>query len=163
MHSIICDNDLSLRPVENKSNITEIYLKYRIRYHNYDEDYQILKMSVYLELFWSDKTLAWDKTKYGGIENITIPSELIWLPELAFYKSTTANVYRACQSTICILKDSGDFYCAFPCNHEAVCVTNYERWPFDTQKCDLQLGTWMQQEHRVCIHLFINIRENKTL
>ena len=35
--------------------------------------------------YWVDYRLAWDPSKYEGIEKLCIPSKQIWLPDIVLY------------------------------------------------------------------------------
>ncbi|CAG7817021.1 unnamed protein product, partial [Allacma fusca] len=34
---------------------------------------------------WTDYKLLWDPTEYGGVEQLYVPSEHIWLPDIVLY------------------------------------------------------------------------------
>ena len=34
---------------------------------------------------WHDDKLRWDPEEYGGVEEIYVPSEIIWLPDIILY------------------------------------------------------------------------------
>lgn len=34
---------------------------------------------------WIDYKLKWDPSEYGGIEDINLPAEQIWLPDIVLY------------------------------------------------------------------------------
>ena len=39
---------------------------------------------VYLQEWYDDK-LRWDPSEYGGVGEIYVPSEIIWLPDIILY------------------------------------------------------------------------------
>ena len=34
---------------------------------------------------WHDDKLRWDPSEYGGVGEIYVPSEIIWLPDIILY------------------------------------------------------------------------------
>ena len=34
---------------------------------------------------WNDDKLCWEPSEYGGVEEIYVPSEIIWLPDIILY------------------------------------------------------------------------------
>lgn len=34
---------------------------------------------------WNDKKFTWDPAEYGGITELYVPSEHIWLPDIVLY------------------------------------------------------------------------------
>ena len=37
---------------------------------------------------WSDDKLRWEPEEYGGVEEIYVPSEIIWLPDIILYNKS---------------------------------------------------------------------------
>ena len=46
---------------------------------------QILTTNVWLEHEWHDYKFSWDPAEYGGVTEIYVPSEHIWLPDIILY------------------------------------------------------------------------------
>jgi len=40
---------------------------------------------VWLEHEWNDHKFIWDPDEYGGVTEIYVPSEHIWLPDIILY------------------------------------------------------------------------------
>ena len=34
---------------------------------------------------WKDHKFVWDPTEYGGVEQLYVPAEHIWLPDIVLY------------------------------------------------------------------------------
>lgn len=39
----------------------------------------------HLEKDWMDSKLNWEPDEYGGVEQLIVPSELLWLPDILLY------------------------------------------------------------------------------
>lgn len=46
---------------------------------------QILTTNVWLEHEWQDHKFKWDPSEYGGVTELYVPSEHIWLPDIVLY------------------------------------------------------------------------------
>ncbi|KAL3285895.1 hypothetical protein HHI36_000415 [Cryptolaemus montrouzieri] len=46
-------------------------------------------------------------------------------------------------SVSCTLSNTGLVVCVPSARHEALCVPDFTRFPYDTQKCSLRFGSWM--------------------
>jgi len=47
---------------------------------------------------WSDYKLKWDPSEYGGIEDINLPAEQIWLPDIVLYNRSVGAPFWRCNS-----------------------------------------------------------------
>lgn len=46
---------------------------------------QILTTNIWLEHEWQDHKFKWDPAEYGGVTELYVPSEHIWLPDIVLY------------------------------------------------------------------------------
>lgn len=46
---------------------------------------QILTTNIWLEHEWQDHKFKWDPVEYGGVTELYVPSEHIWLPDIVLY------------------------------------------------------------------------------
>ncbi|KAL1428584.1 hypothetical protein MTO96_002946 [Rhipicephalus appendiculatus] len=44
-----------------------------------------LKLSQLIDVEWSDHKLKWDPQEYGGVTELYVPAEQIWLPDIVLY------------------------------------------------------------------------------
>ena len=50
-----------------------------------DEKNQVLTTNVWFDQDWIDEYLRWDPDEFGGITEIRIPCQKIWLPDIVLY------------------------------------------------------------------------------
>lgn len=50
---------------------------------------------VYYLKRWFDYKLRWDPEEYGGVEQLYVPSEHIWVPDIVLYNNWDGN-YEVC-------------------------------------------------------------------
>lgn len=64
-------------------------LKFLIRFHSSTSlqnlKDQILTTNIWLEHEWQDHKFKWDPVEYGGVTELYVPSEHIWLPDIVLY------------------------------------------------------------------------------
>lgn len=67
---------------------------------------QILTTNVWLEHEWQDHKFKWDPSEYGGVTELYVPSEHIWLPDIVLYNKWVHPHQRKAKvkiwTTVCI-------------------------------------------------------------
>lgn len=48
-----------------------------------------------------------------------------------------------CKTANCVISYTGSVSCIPPCTHSTKCLSDYKRWPFDTQNCSMHIGAWV--------------------
>lgn len=82
--------------------------------------------------------------------SITEASENFWQPDLALYNSDVASSHNEfCKMANCVISSNGMVSCIPPCSHDAKCLADYTRFPFDTQNCTLHIGTWVNSGEEI--------------
>jgi hypothetical protein len=110
-----------------------------------DEKNQILTTSFYLLLSWNDPRLSWKPENYNGIKTITVPASNFWLPDLAILNAVSTNnliTYSPNQNAI-INYDGTEYLTLSFASQSTRCKLNVYNYPFDVQKCQIVIGSWM--------------------
>ncbi|CAI4228710.1 unnamed protein product [Auanema sp. JU1783] len=82
------DYNRNVRPVKNASDPIQVKFGANLcRLIDVDEVNQVLTTSLWLEIQWKDRKLVWNPKDYGGIDNIHIPSDQIWIPDIVLYNN----------------------------------------------------------------------------
>jgi hypothetical protein len=80
-----------------------------------DELKQIITTSSNLFVDWFDQRLAWNASKYGGVDNILVYMKEVWTPDLYVANTADSNGYVAIRdSSIGILMNNGLIYSDLP-------------------------------------------------
>lgn len=74
---------------------------------------------------------------------IIIIFSIIWPSDVA----SSHNEF--CKVASCVVSSTGLVSCIPPCSHDAKCLSDYSRWPFDTQNCTLHIGTWVNSGEEI--------------
>ncbi|XP_060062885.1 acetylcholine receptor subunit alpha-like [Ylistrum balloti] len=96
------------------------------------------------ELSWHDERISWDPTAYGGIEDIHIPQELVWKPELINTKPFTVVKPIGIPTFGIIYHYTGDAFWIPGDNYDTSCEADVTYYPFDSQTCTFRFSDWTQ-------------------
>lgn len=117
-----------------------------------------------------DYKLQWQPEEYGGVEQLYVPSEHIWLPDIVLYNKwvQTCNPflkaflkswsqkhifsfvcfnsadgnYEVTLMTKATLTSTGEILWKPPAIYKSSCEINVEYFPFDEQTCSMKFGSW---------------------
>jgi hypothetical protein len=116
---------------------------------DFHEGKQILNAKGWLALRWVDRFLLWNESDYGGIAEIYVPQNQIWLPDVQVENSV--NTYAQLGYDQLYAKVSSDGHVFWDPGHvgETTCRVDVSRYPFDTQTCPIELVIWMHPKSKV--------------
>ena len=76
------------RPKQNQTIPTTVAMDLAIyAIYDLDEVAQILKFAGFLTLQWTDETLTWNPSDFGGVQSTLYPQETVWRPDVALKNS----------------------------------------------------------------------------
>ncbi|XP_046457956.1 acetylcholine receptor subunit alpha-L1-like isoform X1 [Daphnia pulex] len=131
-----------IRPVSNNSEVVTVRLGLHLsQLIDLDLKNQILTTNVWVEHDWMDSKLNWEPDEYGGVEQLIVPSELLWLPDILLYNNADGE-YVVTTMTKAILHYDGHVKWNPPAIFKSYCEIDVEWFPFDTQTCFLKFGPW---------------------
>ncbi|XP_070572237.1 neuronal acetylcholine receptor subunit alpha-10-like [Ptychodera flava] len=131
-----------IRPVKNDS--FPVVIKHRMtprQIIEMDENSQIIVLKGWLSEIWTDHYMQWDPTQYENIEEVRIPSDKIWLPDIVLVDSVKRD-YERHFKTDAIINSDGEVVCMAPIVFEASCPIDPTNFPFDEQHCVLTFMSW---------------------
>ncbi|VDN58348.1 unnamed protein product [Dracunculus medinensis] len=141
------------RPSSNPHIPVTIKLKLRlsqiIDVHEID---QIMTCSVWLRQEWIDEKLSWDPKRYGGVNVLYVPYEMIWVPDIVLYNNADNN-YNITISTKATLRYDGVVTWEPPAIFKSMCQIDVRWFPFDEQKCHLKFGSWTYSDDLLDLRL----------
>lgn len=132
-----------LRPYcGNHDDTTNVTLDISLRQLvDLDEPIQMLKVNVWIRMVWYDCHLMWNTSNFNDIDNIVVPYDKIWIPDLTLYDSVATEV-RGFSEFRPLIYSNGTVDFKFPMLVESECVVNVRYFPYDTQFCKLKYGSW---------------------
>ncbi|XP_033610438.1 acetylcholine receptor subunit alpha-L1 isoform X2 [Cryptotermes secundus] len=102
---------------------------------------QILTTNVWLEHEWQDHKFRWDPQEYGGVTELYVPSEHIWLPDIVLYNNADGE-YVVTTMTKAVLHHTGKVVWTPPAIFKSSCEIDVRYFPFDQQTCFMKFGSW---------------------
>jgi len=131
-----------IRPVSNNTEVVTVRLGLHLsQLIDLDLKNQILTTNVWVEHDWVDSKLNWDPDEYGGVRQLIVPSEHIWLPDIVLYNNADGE-YVVTTMTKAILHHNGNVKWNPPAIFKSYCEIDVRYFPFDTQTCFMKFGSW---------------------
>nr|ABV72684.1 nicotinic acetylcholine receptor alpha 2 subunit [Bombyx mori] len=131
-----------IRPVDENNNTVLVKLGLRLsQLIDLNLKDQILTTNVWLEHEWEDHKFKWDPLEYGGVRELYVPSEHIWLPDIVLYNNADGE-YVVTTMTKAVLHHNGKVLWTPPAIFKSSCEIDVRYFPFDQQTCFLKFGSW---------------------
>ncbi|KAL3319202.1 hypothetical protein Ciccas_002120 [Cichlidogyrus casuarinus] len=100
-----------------------------------------LRTSCWPRYNWTDKLLSWDPKEYGNIDKITLPSEDVWVPEISLQNSADERLHSSRDARL-LVSHNGSVLWMPQTIFKSTCRPDLTYFPFDTQICELDFGSW---------------------
>ncbi|XP_019644058.1 PREDICTED: neuronal acetylcholine receptor subunit alpha-10-like [Branchiostoma belcheri] len=136
--------DKYLRPVTNSSQKIDVTFGVGLRQIiDLKEKEQTFRINVWLRLFWTDYLLQWNASDWGGVTSITVHSSEIWRPDVFLYNNIGDSYGNVEEITSITVQSTGSISYYQPGIFESACPVHVGSFPFDTQECELEFGSWI--------------------
>ena len=108
-----------------------------------DEKNQIMTSSFYLGVEWKDVRLEWNMNQFDEDE-ILVPVNKLWLPDLYIINTADVNGFISISSNnFGLVNHDGTVTLLINlCLLKTRCPINIAGFPFDSQTCNIQIGSW---------------------
>lgn len=103
---------------------------------------------MWVQQEWTDHKLRWDPDEYGGVTNLYVPAEQIWLPDIVLYNNADGN-YEITIMTKAVIHYDGRVFWNPPAIYKSACEMDITYFPFDTQTCTMKFGSWTYDGYQV--------------
>lgn len=107
-----------------------------------DEKNQLITTNAWVTMNWIDFKLRWNASKYGGIDNIRLPYDKIWKPDVILYNNADALASMSQISTHMIILNNGSVTWLTTSIYRSSCSIDVNYFPFDQQNCSLSFASW---------------------
>ncbi|XP_035002393.2 5-hydroxytryptamine receptor 3A-like [Hippoglossus stenolepis] len=124
------------RPVKNYRHTTPVHLEV-VLYAILDvvEKEQKFIPYVWTVMRWNNEYISWDPNQFCGIDNVSLPAELLWKPDLAIVEMTEKD--KAPPSPYLTINAKGDVEVQNVQVLVSTCRMQIYTFPFDIQSCNL--------------------------
>uniref|UniRef100_T1IUC4 Uncharacterized protein n=1 Tax=Strigamia maritima TaxID=126957 RepID=T1IUC4_STRMM len=131
-----------IRPVGNNSEKITVKMGLKLsQLIDLNLKNQIMTTNVWVEQVWHDYKLQWEPEEYGGVQELFVPSELLWLPDIVLYNNADGS-YVVTTMTKAVLNYDGTVVWKPPAIFKSSCEIDVEYFPFDQQECFMKFGSW---------------------
>ncbi|KAK5851087.1 hypothetical protein PBY51_001908 [Eleginops maclovinus] len=94
---------------------------------------------VWATMKWNHERISWDPDQFCGINSISVPREMLWIPDLFIYEMVQKDdsplnpyMYVLHDGTVTLEEDL---------RVVSTCRMDIYKFPFDTQKCNISIGS----------------------
>ncbi|KAM6149918.1 neuronal acetylcholine receptor subunit beta-4 [Erethizon dorsatum] len=131
-----------IRPATSSSQLVSIQLQLSLaQLISVNEREQIMTTNVWLKQAWTDYRLAWNSSRYEGVNILRIPAKRIWLPDIVLYNNADGT-YEVSVYTNVVLRSNGSIEWLPPAIYKSACKIEVRHFPFDQQNCTLKFRSW---------------------
>ncbi|XP_053405083.1 neuronal acetylcholine receptor subunit alpha-10-like [Mercenaria mercenaria] len=162
---LMSDYDSSLIPLCNSASLVTVNMDIALRQiMDINEREQILTTNLWLRLRWNDCRLTWEPMLYNNLTFVTVTYNDVWVPDITLYDrgilysvKTVISFKRAAEGDMlpgiknnrAYISSSGSVTYNFPTVAKSICKINVRYFPFDTQECPLQFGSWSHHSNEL--------------
>ncbi|XP_047233501.1 5-hydroxytryptamine receptor 3A-like [Girardinichthys multiradiatus] len=126
------------RPVRDFRKPTEVYLEVLL-YAILDvrEIDQTFVPYVWILVEWQNDYISWDPRNFCGMKNVTIPTDILWKPDLTIEEMTERD--KAPPSPYLTISSNGKVLIQNDQVLVSTCRIQVHKFPFDVQSCTLSI------------------------
>lgn len=122
-----------------------VNVRLNVKDFDYNGEDNLMTITSWMTLAWTDVRLAWNSAEYSGIPSIHMKSDFLWNPDLKVYNAHIESSLGTCHPIDCIITNGSRIACVQPCEFTAHCKDiGIANWPFDVQNCTFTFGNWMK-------------------
>ncbi|XP_059080778.1 neuronal acetylcholine receptor subunit alpha-7-like isoform X6 [Tigriopus californicus] len=141
------------RPVYNESEALKLAFGLTLQQIiDVDEKNQLLTTNIWLNLDWKDVNMVWNKSEYGNIEDIRMPPQKLWKPDVLMYNSAD-EAFDGTYQTNVVVNSNGSCTYIPPGIFKSTCKIDITWFPFDDQDCEMKFGSWTYNGFKLDLQL----------
>ncbi|XP_051797433.1 5-hydroxytryptamine receptor 3A-like [Acanthochromis polyacanthus] len=126
-----------MRPVKNWTTCTFVQLDIILfGILDVDEKSQTVTNHLWVSMYWTNEFLTWNPSDFCGINQLTIPRSLIWIPDVII-REDASDTGTVIKGPLLTLNSSGWVFSKVQQRLTYTCQLNLVKFPFDTQSCNI--------------------------
>ncbi|XP_051274669.1 5-hydroxytryptamine receptor 3A-like [Dicentrarchus labrax] len=144
-----------IRPVKHyktPTNVTLDVLLYAILDVN-EKDQQLVPY-IWLDMWWNNEFISWDPAKFCGIQNFSLPSDLLWKPDITIVEMTEKD--KAPPSPYLVVTSDGVIEITNDQVLVSTCRMHVYKFPFDIQSCNLSFKSVVHSVEEIELEQYLN-------
>ncbi|XP_069750930.1 5-hydroxytryptamine receptor 3B-like [Narcine bancroftii] len=142
METLLLNYDKGVRPVKDWTQPITVYIDFILHaVLEVDGQNQKLTTSVWYRQLWLDEHLVWNPKRFDGINEISLPIEAIWIPDIIIQEFI--DVGRSSYLPYVYVNASGTVKNYKPMQVVSACNLEIYAFPFDKQNCTFTFCSWL--------------------
>ncbi|XP_062298246.1 5-hydroxytryptamine receptor 3A-like [Scomber scombrus] len=94
---------------------------------------------IWATMMWNNERISWDPAQFCGITKISVPRDMLWKPDLFIYEMIQKD--DSPQNPYMIVSYDGTVISEEDMKVVSTCKMDVHKFPFDTQKCNISVGS----------------------
>ncbi|XP_038563478.1 5-hydroxytryptamine receptor 3B [Micropterus salmoides] len=145
--------DCGVRPVHNWTSLTTVYIDLILQsVLDVDGNTQSITLSIWYRQIWTDEFLVWDPDEFDGINEISLSSDAIWIPDIIV--SEFVDEGKSPPIPYVYVNSSGSVKNYRPMQVVLACRLEMYAFPFDKQNCSLTFRSWLHSVKEIDLALW---------
>ncbi|XP_048471314.1 5-hydroxytryptamine receptor 3B [Rhincodon typus] len=153
MEKLLKNYNKGVRPVKNWTQPTTIYIDFILHaVLEVDGQNQKLRTNIWYQQIWMDEFLIWNPASFNGINEISLPVETIWIPDILIQEFI--DVGRSPYMPYVYVNSSGHIKNYKPIQVVSACRLEIYAFPFDKQNCTFTFCSWLHTVNDINLKLW---------
>ncbi|XP_072343847.1 5-hydroxytryptamine receptor 3B-like [Scyliorhinus torazame] len=158
MEKLQTNYNKAVRPVKDWTQPTTIYIDFILHaVLEVDGQNQKLRTNIWYQQIWTDEFLMWNPTSFDGINEISLPIETIWIPDVLIQEFI--DVGRSPYLPYVYVNSSGTVKNYKPIQVVSACSLEIYAFPFDKQNCTFTFCSWLHTVNDINLKLWRSFEE----
>ncbi|XP_060951351.1 5-hydroxytryptamine receptor 3A-like [Limanda limanda] len=94
---------------------------------------------IWASMKWNNELISWDPAQFCGITGVSVPKDLLWRPDLMIYEMIQKDASH--QNPSLYIDHKGMVTYEEDMNVVSTCRMDVHKFPFDTQSCNISIGS----------------------
>ncbi|XP_043818972.1 5-hydroxytryptamine receptor 3C-like [Dromiciops gliroides] len=132
----------AFRPVININVPTKVNISFTLSaILEVNAQIQLLTSFIWLELFWYNPFISWNPEECGGITELTVAAENLWLPDIFIVEFM--DIDQTPSNLVAYVNSKGHIKYKKPMRVTSICNLDIFYFPFDQQNCTLTFSSFL--------------------
>uniref|UniRef100_A0A914UQV9 Uncharacterized protein n=1 Tax=Plectus sambesii TaxID=2011161 RepID=A0A914UQV9_9BILA len=142
-----------IRPVNAESKVTLVKIGMNIMsLLDVNEPQEYIKLAVSCDHRWQDDFLIWDPAKFNGTTSITVPANMVWMPDVTMVSTVSEPEYIINKEDWNLeIEFTGDIWLSFAYVLSNRCKMKTDNFPFDSQECVFVMTSWSFANNKIIL------------
>ncbi|XP_068600934.1 5-hydroxytryptamine receptor 3B-like [Brachionichthys hirsutus] len=145
--------DCGVRPVHNWTSRTTVYIDLLLQsVLDVNGNTQSITTSIWYRQIWTDEFLVWNPDDFDGIDEISLSSDAIWIPDVIVSEFVDAG--KSPPIPYVYVSSLGLVKSYRPLQGVLACSLEMYAFPFDKQNCSLTFRSWLHSVKEIDLALW---------